>query len=126
MTEREANDILDQAHCLLKIFPYEGRYSQGRKKSRRKPYLRAKYIQNRKVFFEIFKEKYRHLNKRDKVRRFEAILYLRQIFETKVPIHEDNFYIFLTEYPKKFSIIVKEIPRKNRPELYLVSTYPLG
>lgn len=91
MNEKMADKILDAAHFLLKWFPNEKPEFRSKKVFRRKPYLRAKHIQNRKVFFDILKQKYQGLNKRDKARRY---------------------------------IVILEIKRKNRKELYLYSIYP--
>lgn len=125
MTKEEIDRILDTANFLLRSFPYEDPRFGTKKSPKRKPHLRAKYIQNRKVFFNILKHKYIGLNKRDKARRYEIVPSLREILKNEIPVREGNFYIYSTiKRGKRFMLIVKDIRRKNRLELYLYSIYP--
>jgi hypothetical protein len=126
MNDREANRILDIANFLLKHFPHG--FNRPKKRSRRKPYLRAKHIGNRKVFFNILKEKYDGLNKRDKARRYKVIPHLADILKSEVPSMRlnDREYVYIIKIAdKKFTIVLKEIKRGNVRELYLYSIYPL-
>ena len=125
MTEEEADRILDMANYLLDWFPYEAPEVRYKKNFRRKSYLRAKYIKNRKIFFGFLKEKYQGINKRDKARRFKIIPYLRNIFSCEIPTHKQNSFMYLTEKNGgRFTIVVKEIMRHGKKELYLISIYP--
>ena len=126
MTENEANTILDRTNFLLKNFPFEEAKFANNKISRRKPHLRAKHIFNRKVFFDIFKQKYNGINKRDKARRYEVILYLRDIFKNEIPNRKGNSFVYTTsKNHKSFILVVKNIKRRNNYELYLYSIYPI-
>lgn len=117
--------ILDTANFLLRSFPYEDPRLGTKKSTKRKPHLRAKYIQNRKVFFNILKQKYSGFNKRDKARRYEIIPLLREILKNEIPVREKNFYIYSTiKRGKSFMLVIKDIQRKNRQELYVYSIYP--
>lgn len=126
MTEEEINKILDTANFILKWAPNELPQFRHKKNFRRKSYIRAKYIQNRKVFFNIIYEKYKHLNKRDKARRYNTILYLRSILENERPkIHKDLYIYTSSREGQTFVVVIKNILRKKRYELYLYAIYPI-
>lgn len=119
------DEILDRANYLLWHFPYEISKYGKKQQFRRKPHLRACFIENRKVFFDFLHKKYRGLNKRDKARRYEVILYLRDILTNEKPVFYGNTFIYKTKkFGKKFVVIIKEVQRRKRKELYLYSLYP--
>ena len=126
MTEEEANQILDTANFLLMWFPHELPQYKAHKNFKRKPYFRAKFIDNRKVFFNIIQDKYRNLNKRDKARRYEIILHLREILGKEMPLKQGAIYTYKTiKNGQHFILVIKDIQRKKRKELYLFALYPI-
>jgi hypothetical protein len=100
---------------LLKSFP------PHRKGKKRRAYLRAKFLGNKKIFFEIFIQKIlgNEYNTNDKLRRLEYVESLPKLFSNISPIKQGQKYIFIE---KDFQVVVKE--KKNK-ELYLLTLYPL-
>jgi len=93
--------------------------------SKRQPFLRIKFLDNKKIFFALFYQKSKKYNKNDKARRFYFIEFLPKIFKEIKPEIDWEKYIFeWIVISKKFKIIVKKTKRKWKVELQLLSIYP--
>ena len=99
---------------LLKGFP------SCKKSKRRQPYLRIKFLENKKVFFNIFiqkilQEKY---SGNDKMRRLECIHLLPKILSTVKPTLSRGEYCF------QYENIVVIIKRAKNETFHLLTLYP--
>lgn len=103
---------------LLKSFP-----PHGKNKRRRKAYLRVHFLENRKVFFDIFCQKVltKKYNTRDKERILKGVSLLPEIFQNIPPeVIEGNKYLF--RYTKKGEPWIAIVKESNG--LHLLSLYP--
>lgn len=118
MNYREKQKIIQQGIQFLKKAP-------NGKKSRRKSYLKVTYLDNQKVFFDMFIAKFLQQNINDQYRRMKVLPTILPIILKSQPIQKNSRYIF-TNNDCKAIIQIREIiiNNKKKQQLHLLSFFP--
>lgn len=117
MNFEKKRKIIQESIQFLKTAP-------NGKKGRRKPFLKAKYLDNKKVFFEIFIPKILQCTLNDQYRRMKDLPHNLPLILQRRPKKEADRYIFDNESHRAI-VIEKQKIRNNRQvsELYLLSFF---
>jgi hypothetical protein len=118
--------IREELLFFMKEYPSFIEFLQTRpngKKRKRRSFLRVKFLDGKKCFFEMFiRDKMKKYSKKDLYRRFEMAENMKEIFSTIVPYKDSDKWVFKVN---SVIVIIKELKNsKKQTELQLLSLYP--
>lgn len=115
----------EKINAIRKSIEYLKRCPRGQREKRRKPFLRAKHLENSKIFFDIFIPKILQGNINDQYRRLKDIpVVMQKVFSTK-PVYKNGVYVF--DYKGYNAVVVgkdKKTKGNIHTEYYLLTFFP--